>query len=178
VKSIVLLLTAGMLTAAMNTTGIAKNSGVGIYAIVDTVAFEPDKTSPERVRIDGVFVVPIRMSSGDYAPPKRGFLYFKTVPGREKAARRDWAALTSVAGTGEVIGFAYYWVPGPHDPGGNPHHSLEVTVHSNGSAASPADYPLSFAEVLSAENGIVKAGDPAFDNILIKQLKGVAAGRD
>jgi hypothetical protein len=178
VKSIVPLLTAGMLTTAMNTTGIAKNGGVGIYAIVDNVAFEPDRTSPERVRIDGTFVVPIRMSSGNYAPPKRGFMYFQTVPGRENAARRDWAALTSVAGTGEVIGFAFYWVPNPHDPAGNPHHSLEVTVHSNGSAASPDDYPLSFAEVLTAENGIVKAGNRAFDTIVLKQLKEVAAGRD
>jgi hypothetical protein len=167
-----------MLTAAMSTTGIAKNGGVGIYAVVDKVAFEPDSTSPERVRIDGTFVVPIRMSSGNYAPPKRGFMYFKTVPGREDATRRDWAALTSVAGTGEVIGFAFYWVPNPNDPGGNPHHSLEVTVHSNGGAASPDDYPLSLAEVLSAENGIVKAGNPAFDTIILKQLKGVAAGRD
>jgi hypothetical protein len=177
VKSIVPLLAAGLLTAAMNTTGIAKNGGVGIYAIVDKVAFEPDRASPERVRIDGTFVVPIRMSSGDYAPPKRGFLYFKTVHGRENAARRDWAALTSVAGTGEVIGFAYYWVPDPHT-GGNPHHTLEVTVHSSVGAASPDDYPLSFAEVLSGENGIVKAGHPAFDSIILKQLKGVAAGRD
>ena len=48
-KSIVPLLTAGMLTAAMSTTGIAKNGGVGIYAIVDKVALEPDTTSPERL---------------------------------------------------------------------------------------------------------------------------------
>jgi hypothetical protein len=172
VKSIVPLLTAGMVTAAMTTTSIAKNGGVGIYAIVDKVAFEPDTSSPERVRIDGTFAVPIRMSSGDYAPPKRGFLYFKTAAGREHAARRDWAALTSVAGTGEVIGFAFYWVPDAHT-GGNPHHTLEVTVHRNGAAASPDDYPLSFAEVLPKENAIVKAGNPAFDTVVLKQLKGV-----
>jgi hypothetical protein len=178
VKFIVPLLTAGMITAAMNTTSVAKGGGVGIYAIVDNVVLEPDNTSPERVRIDGTFVVPIRMSSGGYARPQRGFLYFKTVPGRENAAKREWAALKSVAGTGEIIGFAYYWVPNPQDPGGNPHHSLEVTVHTNGGAASPDDYPLSFAEVLPAENGIVKAGNPAFDRIVLKQLEGVAAGRN
>jgi hypothetical protein len=178
VKFIIPLLTAGMITAAMNNTGIAKGGGVGIYAIVDKVALEPDNTSPERVRIDGTFVVPIHMSSGGYAPPQRGFLYFKTVPGRETAARRDWAALKSVARTGEIIGFAFYWVPNPHDPAGNPHHSLEVTVHINEGAASPDDYPLSFAEVLPDENGIVKAGNPAFDGIVLKQLEGVAAGRN
>jgi hypothetical protein len=177
VKSIVPLLTAGMVAAAMNTTASPIRL-VGIYAIVDKVAFEPDSSSPERVRIDGTFVVPMRMSSGKYAPPKRGFMYFKTVAGRENAARKDWAALTSVAGTGEVIGFAYYWVPNPHNPAGNPHHSLEVTVHSNGSAASPDDYPLSFAEVLSPENEIVKAGNRAFDTIVMKQLKELADGRD
>jgi len=54
----------------------------------------------------------------------------------------------------------------------------KVTVHTNGGAASPDDYPLSFAEVFPAENGIVKAGNPAFDRIVLKQLEGVAAGRN
>lgn len=177
-KSVFVLLTTAVLAATMATTGVAKNGGVGIYAIVGNVAFEPNKTSPERIRISGLFVVPIRMSSGDYAPPKRGFLYFRTVPGGETAARKDWTALTSVAGTGEVVGFTFYWVPNPHDPGGNPHHSLEVTVHNEGDAASPDDYPLSFDEVLSADSGLVKAGNPAFDTMVMKQLKGVAPRRD
>ena len=64
-QSIVPLLTAGMVAAAMNTTA-SPITLVGIYAIVDKVAFEPDMTSPERVRIDGTFVVPIRMSSGSF----------------------------------------------------------------------------------------------------------------
>ena len=177
-KSLFVVLTTVALAAAMATTGVAKNGGAGIYAIVDTVTFEPNNISPERIRISGLFAVPVRMSSGDYAPPKRGYLYFRTVPGREQAARKDWASLRSVAGTGEVVGFTDYWVPNPHDVNGNPHHSLQVTVHNERDAASPDDYPLSLPEFLSVTGGLVRAGNPAFDTIVMKQLKGVTAGRD
>ena len=56
---------------------IAKRGTIGIYAIVDRVAFEPDEKLPERVRIWGVFVVPVPMSSGQYKAPQRGYLYFR-----------------------------------------------------------------------------------------------------
>ena len=171
-KSLFVVLTTGLI-AAMATTGVAKNGGAGIYAIVDTVTFEPSNISPERIRISGLFAVPVRMSSGEYAPPKHGYLYFRTVPGREQAARKDWAALRSLAGTGEVVGFTDYWVPDPHGANGNPHHSLEVTVHTQGNAAAAEDYPLSLPEFLSVGGGLVRAGHPAFDTIVMKQLKGV-----
>ena len=42
----------------------AKNGNIGIYGIVDKVVFEPDGSSPERVQIWGLFVVPVPISSG------------------------------------------------------------------------------------------------------------------
>ena len=88
----------------------AKNVSIGIYAVIDQVTFEPDGASPNLVRISGVFVVPIPMSSGDYRTPQRGYLYFRIRPAMEQASRRDWNQLKSIAGTGQVVGFAQYWV--------------------------------------------------------------------
>jgi len=135
------------------TVVIAKHSTIGIYAIVDKVVFEPDEKSPERIRIWGVFVVPVPMSSGHYREPQRGYLYFKIAPGMEQASKREWGELKALAGTGQCIGFAHYWVANPADPLGNPHHSLEVQVHRNGDEAAPDIYPLPH------RRGIVRSAD-------------------
>ena len=65
----------------------------------------------------------------------------------------------SIAGTGQVVGFARYWVPNPGDPSGNPHHSLEVTVHADHDVASPDAYPLPNLK------GIVKHGQATLTSI-------------
>lgn len=119
---------------------IAKNASIGIYAIIDHVTFEPDAGPPNSVRIFGVFVVPVRLSSGNYRSPQRGYLYFRLAPGTEQATRRDWSELKTVAGSGKVIGFGKYWVPNPNDPQGNPHTPLEVRVHAEGDVATPEVY--------------------------------------
>jgi hypothetical protein len=83
----------------------------------------------------------------------------------EQAARKDWNELKIVAGTGRAVGFGQYWVSNPNDPQGNPHHSLEVRVHTDGEAASPEVYPLPHPK------GIVKAGDKEdfqFDRIVAR----------
>jgi hypothetical protein len=104
----------------------------------------------------------VPLSSGCYKTPQRGYLYFRIPSGMEEPTRRDWNELKAVAGTGEVVGFAQYWVPNPNDPYGNPHHSLEVRVHSDGEVTSPEDYPLPHSR------RVVKRGDksdPGFDRI-------------
>lgn len=148
---------------------LAKRATIGIYGIVDKVEFEPSEKSPERVRIWGVFVVPVQMSSGGYKAPQRGYLYFRIAPGMERVARQEWADLKALAGTGQVIGFAQYWVANPDDPSGNPHHSLVVPVHRDGDAVVPDVYPLPHA------SGIVKTGDkadPDFERIVAQLYRG------
>ena len=153
---------AVLLLSLAPTAVFAKNVSIGIYGVIDRVTFEPDGTSPNLVRISGVFVVPVPVSSGQYKTPQRGYLYFRIRPGMEQATRNDWNGLKSVAGTGQVVGFAQYWVPNPDDPYGNPHYSLEVTVHPDNDAASADVYPLPNLK------GIVQRadkGDPNFDKI-------------
>src|SRR5882724_9007830 len=76
---------------------LAKRCTIGIYAIVDKVEFEPDENSPERIRIWGVFVVPVAMSSGQYTTPQRGYLYFRIAPGMEQVAKQEWSDLKNLA---------------------------------------------------------------------------------
>jgi hypothetical protein len=95
--------------------GVANASGpIGIYALVDKVAFEPNADKPERIRISGVFSVAEETpdNSTVYSAPQRGYLYF-TLPGlpsvNQDLARREWADLNSVAGTRQVVGFGASW---------------------------------------------------------------------
>jgi len=164
-----LILVVGTLVLSLTSTSVvAKNATIGIYAVIDAVTFEPDGPSPNFIRISGVFVVPVPISSGHYKSPQRGFFYFRIPPGMEQATRRDWSELKTVAGTGRAVGFGQYWVSNPNDPQGNPHRSLEVRVHMDGEAASPEVYPLPHRK------GIVKAGDKEdfqFDNIVAQLQK-------
>jgi hypothetical protein len=137
-KSAFVSITAILLLLLLPATVFAKNGTIGIYAVIDQVTFEPVGGSPNLVRISGVFVVPVPMSSGDYGPPQRGYLYFRIRPGMEDVTRREWNALQAVAGTGRVVGFGYYWM---HDPIYS-NRSLEVRVHPDDNAvASPDLYP-------------------------------------
>ena len=79
--------------------GVANASGpIGIYALVDKVAFEPNADKPERIRIAGVFSVAEETpdNSTVYSAPQRGYLYFGLpgLPsGNQDLARREWADL-------------------------------------------------------------------------------------
>jgi hypothetical protein len=164
----VLLLSWVMVVLAAQIS-FAKNGNIGIYGVVDKVVFEPNEHSPERIQIWGLFVVPVEMSSGEYRAPQQGVLYFKLPPGRESAARKEWAEIKKIAGTGRPIGFAQYWVLDRNDPQAKLHTSLEVQVHQNGDFGQPDLYP--------PERGIVRTNDgnnPDFECI-VTQLKANAS---
>jgi hypothetical protein len=73
------------------------------------VKFDQNGPSSNLIRLSGVFIVPMPMSSGEYQTPRRGYLYFRISPGTGQAARKDWNQLKAVAGTGQVVGFALYF---------------------------------------------------------------------
>jgi hypothetical protein len=129
--AVVLTLTLGM--------GVANASGpIGVYALVDKVAFEPNADKPERIRISGVFSVAMETpdNSTVYSAPHRGYLYFGLPRGNEVLARREWADLKSVAGTRQVVAFGSSWGP-------------KVRVRKpDDEAKAPDDHPIA--------NGVVK----------------------
>lgn len=92
--------------------GIVHASGpIGVYTLVDKVAFEPNSDKPERIRISGVFIAAEETpdNSTVYSAPLRGYIYFALPKGNEELARREWADLKSVAGTRQVVGFGSSW---------------------------------------------------------------------
>lgn len=94
---------------------------VQIYGIVERVVLEPNERAPERIKIWGAFALlytnqePLAEYHGRGSPydPNRGYLYFKLPPAArgdtkklaQEAAKREWADLKAVAGTGQAITF-------------------------------------------------------------------------
>jgi hypothetical protein len=130
---------------------------VGVYAIVDEVTLEPDELAPNRIWISGVFVVPVRMSSGLHEAPRRGHLYFSLNPDFEEATRRDWQGLKEFAGTGRVVGFGEYWVVRERTERGTVNSSLEVEIRADRTPTPPQSYPEPSAD------GIVSTFDSSDD---------------
>src|SRR5713226_2740826 len=118
-RPVLISVTVALLLLLISTSVIAKNATIAIYAVIDAVTFEPDGPLPNFIRISGVFVVPVPISSGQYKSPQRGYLYFRIPPGMEQATRKDWNELKTLAGTGRAVGFGQYWVRIPNDPEGN-----------------------------------------------------------
>jgi hypothetical protein len=119
--------------------GLVTASGpIGVYALVDKVAFEPSSDKPERIRMWGVFIAAEQTpdNSTVYSAPQRGCLYFELPKGNEELARREWADLKSVAGTRQVVGFGSSW-------------GTKVRVRKPDEEAKlPGDYPMG--------NGVIK----------------------
>ena len=143
----------------------AKDCTIGIYGVIHRVEFEPGGAQPLAVRITGEFVVPVPTSTCGYQAPREGYLYFRIRPGAERATLEDWNTLKAAAGTGRVVGFADYWEANPDDPQGNPHTSLEVTVHSVNESAPPDTYPTPNPKGVLDRPG---ATDPNFAKIAME----------
>jgi len=122
--------------------GLARASGpIAVYALVDSVTFEPNADKPERIRISGVFITATERTD-QYSSPQRGYLYF-TLPGQADAtARNEWADLKSVAGSRQVVGFGSSWVGSARvrEPGEDP-KSPDRYVMGNGLVKVNGDQP-------------------------------------
>lgn len=109
------------LTAGLSHTGSSApvSDLSGIHAVIEKVVFEPNEVAPERVQIWGAFVI---LSGKEI--PTRGYLYLglpavamycSTCPSPENAnefAKKEWADLKSVAGTGQGVAFGYRFFQG------------------------------------------------------------------
>jgi hypothetical protein len=78
---------------------------IGIYALVDRVVLEPDAASAERIQIWGAFALATGRGE-EYAEPATGFMYFSLPEKKAETARKEWADLKKLAGTGKCLAFA------------------------------------------------------------------------
>ncbi len=138
-----------MTLLAVLVTGAAARASdpVGIYAVIDKVVLTPGDDRPEQAQVWGVFR--LAQNGGDnYAPPVRGYLYFRLTPGKEDTARKEWADLKRVAGTGQCVAFASRYGP-------------KGTVH-------PANEPPKDAEAYPLAMGLQRVND---EHPIAKELR-------
>ena len=65
---------------------LAHASGpIAVYALVDSVTFEPNGEHPERVRVNGIFIT-AEPRSDVYSTPQRGYVYFALPPQNQELA--------------------------------------------------------------------------------------------
>ncbi len=98
---------AAVIAAVMVATSpVWASDRTGVYAKVDKVVFEP-ADAPQTVQVWGAFSVAVTTNPDDYQPPAKGYLFFKLPEDAAAAAtaRKEWADLKSVAGTGQVVSF-------------------------------------------------------------------------
>jgi len=98
------ILCAAALLAGIASTARASDP-TGIYGFVDRVVFEPGDAAPERVQVWGGFALADAKNRDAYHDAARGYLYFKLRPGEETIAKKEWADLKSLAGTGQIVAF-------------------------------------------------------------------------
>ena len=91
------------LSAAAMTT-VSASDRTAVYGKVDRVVLEPSTDAPETAQVWGVFSVGVPNNINDYQPAARGYLYYK-LPSDKQTARREWADLQRVAGTGQIVSF-------------------------------------------------------------------------
>ncbi len=105
---------------------------IGAYALIDKVVLEPNAEAPERIQVWGAFTYAKVRDVDDYTAPVRGYLYYRTVKGKENLCRKEWKDMKRIAGTGEVIGLGsrYDLV------------ALGAVHHAREKAEKPDPYPL------------------------------------
>ena len=164
---------------AVAATVSASIRDVQVYGIVEKVEFEPNERAPQRIKISGVFTLlytnqqPVSSAAGPYAP-HRGYLYFKLPSAKpaQEAAKKEWADLKAVAGTGQAITFgswtsAYLGTTRHSDRNGfvsasEDRESLLVNTKADG-RVSPITYTM--------DSGIVKLGSTGSHALIVRQLE-------
>jgi hypothetical protein len=84
-------------------TTASASAPAGVWALIDEVSFEPEKGTPARIRIDGLFIVanqkPDFPAYPGYSTPKSGYMYYYCAEKQADTCLMEWKELNSVAGT-------------------------------------------------------------------------------
>ena len=174
----VLLISAALILALAHP---AASGLVGIYGIIERVAFEPNENAPERVQVWGAFAY-ANGSVGratTWSPAGRGYLYFSMPASTEEnlaMIRREWADFRAVAGTSQAVGFGRWSYIGAFDqlsvdgtkgfgiylPSGGSRVDLRVRPDSE-TPANPAAY--------QTNAGVVRLPADGSHSALVGQLR-------
>ena len=92
----------GICLVVAGVSSLVASDRTAIYARIDKVVFEPNADAPNAIQIWGVFALAKPQDPNDYLPIARGYLYFE-LAGNAGAARKEWADLKAIAGTGQIV---------------------------------------------------------------------------
>jgi len=163
---------------------------IGFYGIVEKVVLEPNETAPERIQVWGAFAYVDGGASQNISvsSAKRGYLYFRigsNIPGftpqsQIDLAKKEWADLRAVAGTGQAVGFGNWGYIGTFEvlepdrvaaapsylwerkPTGGERADLRVRPATE-APSNPATY--------QTETGVVKISDTGSHAAVVRQLR-------
>lgn len=152
------LVTMLSIVFGLGSASVLGSDPVGIYAWVEKVIFEPSESAPERVQIWGAFAHADR-GGYQYAPAKRGIMYFQLKQDEADICRREWKDMKSVAGTDQIIAFGQRYAP-------------KGTIYpTTGKLSKPDVYPVGF--------GLTKISKRAKDDYgPIKDLRALQSERE
>lgn len=112
-RKLVVVLLAVSAALALTVVPTKASDPVGIYCLVTNVVMTPDEKNPTTAQVWGACAPATgsTMEDGKFVPgwyetPRKGYLYYSAGKGQESICLREWTDLKSVAGTGEVVGFA------------------------------------------------------------------------
>ena len=100
-KRTILLICAVALAAGA--TSLASDR-TAVYAKIERVVLEPNSQAPDRIQVWGVFSIADPVTPSAYKPAAKGYLYL-AASGDAATARKEWADLETVAGTGQIVAF-------------------------------------------------------------------------
>lgn len=95
--------TLGMLCGGLAAPAEASDS-VGVYAAIRKVKFEPDATSPTRVRVCGAFAL-ANVNNASYFAPVAGYMYYSCTAGKEALCKMQWGELANASVTKKCVGY-------------------------------------------------------------------------
>jgi len=150
-------------SAALVVTPAPASDPVGVYALIDRVALQPDATNAKTVQIWGVFALSPGVPGDAYQPPERGYLFYTINPQNERASRAEWADLSSAAGTGQLVGF------------GRRYGGVGRVRRSSEPAVNPDVYPLGFGLVSVPQRSGHKAMTNPLGSDIEREVRSVPA---
>src|SRR5262245_24049298 len=101
---VTILLAASVVAAGWPSRAQA-SSPMGVYARVDTVAYEPTKAEAVRAVVHGVFALHSGAAGFNYTAPQAGYMYFQCPAGNEAECRLQWQDLENAIGQNYCAGF-------------------------------------------------------------------------
>jgi hypothetical protein len=149
----------GVLLSVICTAPVIRASDpLGVYAVVEKVVLEPNRSAPLRIQVWGAFALTDgQKNSDEYKAPEVGYVYYTCPDGQEVVCRNEWADLESVAGKGIGVGYG-----GRYHPTGRVRKATEPP-------AAPDVYPIKM--------GVVRMGYNHTQPAIVAQLKAALASR-